>query len=227
MKVVNNIQENAVVSNALEVKNEIFAIFGIEDLSIFENALLSGHAEASRSTYNDAAFMHGTRMWNGVLSCLRDQLITSDWKTERPNNLELTSSPRRKLSILVASGDKYTGQKNGTPSNKNGGKKTGLHSAVSCNQDILPGLEDYIMREKIRPQTWLFLFHIDDQQGVISQELSLPSAISGGHVTKWEKRLILPAVATSSPTTINRNSDTDTFVDVDNDVTIEITKKFG
>ncbi|MGX9727227.1 MAG: hypothetical protein ACTFAK_07880 [Candidatus Electronema sp. VV] len=94
------------------------AYFGIKENELREIAekILTAYRQ---TTPHDALAAPGEFAYLEGVRSFRNLLCPRGWKKESDNNLELTVSPEKGISIVVSSGNKYTGNENFFPSTKN------------------------------------------------------------------------------------------------------------
>lgn len=132
----------------------------------------------------------------GVRS-LRDLLINRGWQKADPGNYSMTYNDELRLNIVVASGDRATGNPTQNPKTKSvKGIKTEL--AIQSNQ-MQEDMFEYLLPEdnRVQPkiadyQTWVLLIHVTEES--TRMELSLPLEIERGFISKWKERIIIPEI---------------------------------
>jgi len=152
-------------------------------------ALAHGAADAATVTTHAAAASFGTRLWDGTLTSLRDQLIPRGWTVKRPGGLETVVNPDNRIQITPSLGTPDTGLRDGFPNWKHDrGESTA--TAVADNQLSLENLDPDAGSWRV--QTWWLLYwlHQCDCEQVIRSELSLPTRENGGR-PYWGYRILL------------------------------------
>jgi hypothetical protein len=99
--------------------------------------------------------------------------------------------------MVVASGDRATGQVDRRPSNKS---PKGLRGALAVEANSLTGelFPETLPEDRVEPatdayKTWYFLVHVADDR--IQSELSLPSQIDAqGFIVGWFERILFPTI---------------------------------
>lgn len=156
----------------------------------------------------------GQAQWADTVLGLRLQVCPANWTAESHQNLPVTIAPDESFGIVVYTGDKDTGRRNGYPSNKTSkGLKT--QQAVLRNNLTQEMFPETLPIPKAPPkdvlQTWVLLYHLDasDQQHpVLRAELSFPSLFDKelGKIVDWEERIILDEIDLSDdPSSISIN----------------------
>jgi hypothetical protein len=170
-------------------------------------AVAAAHDEAERCTANDVATRPGYLRWATPFRYLGDEYVPKGWKRERPGGYELLVSPDGKRAIAVAQGDFATGTQN-MPSTliERGpltaqavsGNKNQMRFSAEVHPDFAPDIDPELV-------TWLLLSHHDRSANEIRIELSKPVEFTKspgaqgeknrGHVTRFDPRIILPAIS--------------------------------
>lgn len=154
-------------------------------------ALDFGTAEAGTVTEHAALSSFGTRLWDGALTSLRDQLVPKGWKVARPGGLEVVRRADETLQITPSMGNEATGIRDETPSCK---YDRGLSSAAAVERNQL-SLADLAPEDEAWQtiRTWWLLYYVFPREGErwIRAELSLPTAVDGGRFVSWSHRLVL------------------------------------
>ena len=146
-----------------------------------------GHSRYTSSTPIDPPSCPGTMAYYGVVGELREVLLPKGWKMCDIDNQAKVYNSKRKIRIIISSGNKDTGIQSREPkSNHPKGPKTiGL---VQANEEQL--LLFPLTEEADGYSTWVFLFYISRNEARC--EMSLPSKLDGdGRIAGWKKRLIL------------------------------------
>jgi hypothetical protein len=73
-----------------------------------QRAIAAGHAARITTTPNDAPQFPGTYAWALTLRTLRDELCPRGWRKADPGNFSLVINDKRKINIVVESGDRFT-----------------------------------------------------------------------------------------------------------------------
>ncbi len=180
-------------------------------------AALAGQDEAGLVTANDVVTRAGYVRWATPLRYLGDIYVPQGWSREHPKGFELLISPDRTIGIGVAPGDSATGTDRMPSTRVERGPLTG--QAVAGNQhqirfatEVHPQFADKPMPGM---QTWLLLHFFDEQAEELRIELSVPVEFTRtpkserGFVTKFDPRIILPAVPLVQDTSIGRDDDDD------------------
>jgi len=164
-------------------------------LEALQRALANGHAHRIGCTENHAPFMPGTIAWGFTLSTLRDELRRISWRKDDPGNFSLIINDKRKIQIVVESGDAATRLRHLSPRTRSF-KGLYLQAATIRNQiknDLFPERLDEDLRRAVtilEYPTWILLIYITDEE--YRAELSLPEGIENNHVTGWIDRIFIP-----------------------------------
>lgn len=161
-------------------------------LTVLENALSAGAADAAMTTAHSPATAYGSRFWEGVIRELRDELAPARWSVERPGQLEVVRRADNKVQLTAALGDAYVGDPSATPSCEHPrGKATA--DAIDRNQGSLEALApDDDAWQPI--ETWWLLYRLagSGESKRVVAELSLPIEMRGSRISWWHTRLVLP-----------------------------------
>lgn len=151
----------------------------------------------------------GSKASFAIIETLREQLLGNGlgWKMLNQNGQCLTTNSEKQVSVLVTSGDKYTGLIEGVdPCTRNGkGAETKNQVKKNLGQTLCLFEEGIITdREKLpneivepidRNELWVLLYHFDLTNKEVRFELSLPIGIKevGNKgkvkVSEWADRL--------------------------------------
>jgi hypothetical protein len=148
-------------------------------------------------TANDPICAPGFIAWAKIVRSLREALLIDGWIRNSDRGYETTLSADGTLAITVASGDQFTGNEDGTPSNR---REKGQATREAVTQNMLP-FEDLYDRVRPNPgdprlQTWILLHYFDTREDEVRLELSLPDAITpSGFVKSWRERIILEPIS--------------------------------
>lgn len=172
-----------------------------------------GRREVSRMHRSN---YRGTRMQAEMFGDLGEQLAKRGWTKPRRKHdiLERLHAPSGTFALTVNSGTPDVGEPDGTPSTRHPRGGAGK-AAIDTNQ----GLLFYMPADK--PQrdhvlTWFVLFYVDEHdEGRIKLEVSLPEIRTGGRITKWRERIILPTLEPPAGRGANESSPTPDVPDVD------------
>lgn len=166
------------------------AEFGLT-VEIVERVVRRADADASMCTYLDPPIMEGLTRWARTNRYLREELIPVGWQFDNPRNLPRTIHPSGDFAIVATTGDDLTGLAELLPATKYA-KGGATAAAVELNGQLTLDFGDFdFERQSVSVQTWLLLFHVDDEGFRV--ELSLPDAITDGRITGWAERIILPS----------------------------------
>jgi hypothetical protein len=161
-------------------------------LDQIHDALDFGTADAATVTDHAAQASFGWRLWDGVLTKLRDLKVTDAWTAERPDGLEVVRRRDNLVQITPSTGSPSTGLRDGHPTCK---YPRGASSAKAVDRNQMsfdaPGFEPI--------RTWWLLWRVftkretdtEGQRWWYRAELSLPTTISDGMISGWMYRLIV------------------------------------
>jgi hypothetical protein len=164
-------------------------------LEPLQRAIAAGHVHRISCTENHAPFFPGTTAWAYTLSSLRDDLLRLGWRKADPANFSLIINDKRKIQIVVESGDDGTRLRHLSPRTKS---LKGLYLEATTlrnrlKDDLFPETLEKPLQRAIKIleyPTWILLIHITDEE--YRAELSLPDALKDGHVTGWSDRIFIP-----------------------------------
>jgi|HubBroStandDraft_2_1064218.scaffolds.fasta_scaffold16512_4 hypothetical protein len=182
------------------------------------NSLQAGQVARTSCTENDPPFIPGTEAWRFVVRTLRDQLLpTGAWRKADPANFSLVINDKRKISIVVASGDAFTRRLDDSPKTKH--LKGLFTEALVIRNKYIGGLFPETLSEELRIAvavleypTWILLINITDDD--VRAELSYPDEIKDGQIVSWKERIFIPDTADDPGAIINPVKDTDPDIDV-------------
>lgn len=164
-------------------------------LEALQRAILAGHAARITCTENDPPFIPGTYGWSYTVRTLRDELVPHGWRKADPNNFSLVINDKRKINIVVESGDEATRIGHLTPRTKS--LKGIFMEAVTLRNRIETDLFPESLSEDVRRAaaileypTWVLLIYITDDE--YRGELSLPDKIENNQIVSWKERIFIP-----------------------------------
>jgi len=161
-------------------------------------AVQRGFASWASCTGNHPTNYPGISFWANVISALRELLHSDGWTRRDDGNLPLTIDAKKRVSIVVSTGDEYTGLPNLTPSTQSS-KGPRTVNVVEINAQQIP-LFDFKKHPEIVKQgeerlTWILLFHRDKTSNEVRCELSCPVKMNeDGQIDAWAERIILPSI---------------------------------
>lgn len=166
---------------------------------ILKGAALSGQEAGNTCTEHDPPNFKGFLAWARTVRRLRDELAPRGWTPSNTRGYATTMNPNETLAIAVASGDGGTGLSDREPSTRST-KGPATVAAVAQNQLALfvdpseaPPRVDPEQAASI--QTWLLLFHLEEDGEEIRLELSLPEGLDEeGYVVSWRERIVLEPI---------------------------------
>lgn len=195
-----------VISDPSEAQARLWALDPALDQLIFLEASGSGLRARKEVTRLHAPTAAGTLHWHSLVHALRTILTLRAWLSKDNNNCPMIVSPDKSIAILMMTGCKDTGKKHGQPKNQ-ADKGPVLDAAIQQNNQY-DLFESRALHELKRPpsgtQIWVFLYHVDEQQGsvTIRAELSRPSAFKGKKIIAWSDRIILETLS-DGPVNVN------------------------
>jgi hypothetical protein len=130
-----------------------------------------------------------------TLRTLRDELCPRGWRKADPGNFSLVINDKRKINIVVESGDRFTRLAYASPRTKS---LKGLYiEAVALRNrvetDLFPDtLADDLRRVAavLEYPTYILLISITEVQ--YRAELSLPDRVEGNQIVSWRERIFVP-----------------------------------
>jgi len=160
-----------------------------------QRAVIAGHAARISCTANDAPFIPGTEAWRFTLRTLREELGPRGWRNADPGNYSLIINDKKRINIVVASGDSATRLHHLTPKTK---AIKGLYTEAAAVRNRVEGdLFPETLSEDLRRvaasleyPTWVLLTYITDDE--FRAELSLPDFVEDGHIANWAERIFIP-----------------------------------
>ncbi|WP_420592126.1 hypothetical protein [Bacterioplanoides sp.] len=177
---------------------------------VFESAIQAGLYMYKRTTHFHPVTTAGSRFWEEAVAGLREELVSpedSSWQFKHEKGLSITMHPESGISIVVTTGNRFTGisEPTGKVKTKNAkGSSTLDYVGRNSTPDLFLDEEptfDIKTQDLIKSdpnETWVFLYYINKQKHEIRSELSLPKGMhqSEGKLTidEWEKRIILPPI---------------------------------
>lgn len=187
----------AVVYHRVEDVDAQLARLGLtrEPISRAANA---GYLARTNCTPNHPSNFGGIAHYADTIRQLRDELVPMGWSAENDQNMEVTVSPEKGISIAVVSGNENTGLESRVPSTKRrrGAVTTRL---VDDNKQLQLDLPTPDLPPKVNEdgkevrQTWVLLHFFDRNE--LRFELSRPVRIGDdGYIEAWKERIIFPAV---------------------------------
>jgi hypothetical protein len=166
---------------------------------ILKEAIQRGFASWASCTPNYPSNYPGISAWANTVAALRELLHSEGWTRQDEGNLPVTVDPAKRVSILVSTGDEYTGLTDLTPSTQSS-KGPRTVNVVEGNAQQIPLFDFKKARPEIENQnterlTWILLFHRDKASNEVRSELSCPVKINeDGQIDSWAERIILPAI---------------------------------
>lgn len=160
-----------------------------------------GLGERRNLTAHDPNWLVGILTSGKIIRGLRDQLVPAGWTTSDDLNYATVVHPDGHFQIAVSSADVAAGNPFGNPSTR-AEKGIATELAVESNQvgfyTLMPADFPAPQPTRKRP-TFLFLYNIDDETGIVGAELALPIAIGDDRlIRKWQERIPLFATDIST-----------------------------
>lgn len=221
---MNSSPSSAVV--AYEAVESKVAKLGLNQ-EILERAIQEGLFQFKKATKLHPVTTGGSRAWEEINASLREQLLKAQagWNMSHEKGLTLTFNKSLGVTIVVTSGDKHTGLKEGFPRTKNT-KGASTQNYVGVNYSLFGDTEETfsVFQEKVdKTETWVLLYHIDTVLKQVRYELSLPSGMSGSNgkirIDSWDKRVIFEPVPFNSDVTAANKPE------FNEDISFDVTKK--
>lgn len=184
-----------VLSGPIEVPSRLKELALTE--SVLRLAVEQGQAQWANLTLNYPPMYRGVTPWASAIAVLREQKIPDGWERLDEGGQSLAVNSAGTIAVTAATGDRFTGIKDATPSTKSGkGPKTQL--AITQNTLAVSLFGDIRTAERKKADariTWILLFHRDTDSSEIRCELSLPARMNDeGQVDEWVERIILNAI---------------------------------
>jgi hypothetical protein len=133
--------------------------------------------------------------WGRATRQLRDLLLPCGWRKDDPGNFSMTINDKRRMYVVVATGDGFTGRQGDDPRTKT--PVFGRRREVGANRqlDLFPELIPETIR--MRPETagytaWYLLIDLSAEK--IFVELSRPLEMMSGKIAIWAERIIFPPI---------------------------------
>lgn len=218
--------------NLVDISDEIQADVdkvGIEP-SVFKTAIEEGVRAFMREGESSAKSASGYNAWNSILKTLRHETKLAKWGENFYNNgVEGIVSHLKKIVVIVNSGDSSTGIEDEVPRPKNQ-KGSGYDGFMRGNLELInSGLDLFennsIVADSIDPnQTWIFLYYIDEKNGQVRYELSLPTNILNKTIGGWKKRIIFSPFDISDTPKVTSNGDKK---EESNEIDFDVIRKNG
>jgi len=189
-------QKHNVYSEPRDV-NDRLSELGLKATTLRE-AVQRGFASWASCTVNHPTNYPGISFWADTIAAMRELLHSDGWIRRDDGNLPLTVDAKGRVSIVVSTGDEYTGLPDLTPSTQSS-KGPRTVSVVEVNAQQIP-LFDFKKHPEIVKQgeerlTWILLFHRDRASNEVRCELSCPVKMNeDGQIDAWAERIILPSV---------------------------------
>lgn len=204
---------NPIRVEPFDVSSRLQELGGLDALMLLDVLKVGLQARQNCSPLMPVTFP-GQAQWAHTIEALRNRLRPMGWTHESHHNLPVTLAPNEAFCVVVYTGDKDTGRKNGYPTNKaSKGYKT--QQAVlrnNRNLELFPNtLPSSEADAKDVLKTWVLLYHLDTSvphQPTLRAELSYPSAFANGQIMDWQERIILEEIDLSdNPEIINTGDD--------------------
>ena len=172
-----------------------------EELGLTE-PLLRRAVETGLRHYQRATPFHprthgGCNAWGEIVAVVRQMLKVKGWSPLDLRGLPMACHGEAGISIVVTSGDKNTGIREGEPSSRNP-KGEATNNYVSHNLDLFTDPITEKTDDSLNNKTWVLLYYFDFKTKEVRFELSLPLNLSpNGYFNKWLERHIFEPVAFS------------------------------
>jgi hypothetical protein len=162
---------------------------GVEGVSIAMELALGDRLACT--TFDPPMFAGQTRSAR-LVRYLREEYVgrRGGWRPEDSSNYSLLVDEAGELAVQVATGNEATGDALRSPRLAHAkGEMTERSVNRNAQQlNLFTGEPDDVPSG---PTTWVLL--VNERQGELFAELSLPSAFSNGHIDTWVERIILPS----------------------------------
>lgn len=188
-----------VISDPSQAQARLWALDPALDQSIFLDASEYGLRARKEVTPAFATTSAGTLHWIHLVARFRTILQLRKWSLKDFKNCPMVISKNRSIAILMMTGCKDTGIVAGHPKNQ-ADKGPVLNKYIHDNQqyDLFEERAfTKIKRGSLGTQIWIFLYHVEEQQGrtLIRAELSRPASFRGKKITGWSDRIILESLS--------------------------------
>lgn len=209
-----------------EVASQLHVLGVASDM--LREAGLAGQEVADRCTENDVQTRSGYDRWATMLRYLGDVYVPQGWTRDRPGGFERLLSPNGLSAIVVAPGSYSTGVADRMPTTRDDrGPMTGEAVGHNIGQLGFPSNVHPMFAEMSTPdtRTWTLLHFFDKAAEELRLELSVAVEFSKmkngrGIVTRFDPRLILPAVDLSGRTESRDDED-----EGDDQIDIAVTRR--
>jgi hypothetical protein len=185
-----------VYSDPRDVKSRL-AELGLK-AEILREALQRGLAAWASCTPNHPTNFAGMYMWGEAVNAVRELLYPEGWTRSDSGNLPMTVDAAKRVSIIVSTGDEFTGKVDLIPSTRSSkGPRTVNVVEGNAQQMTLFDLRSRpdILEQSAEKLTWIFLFYRDRPSNEVRCELSCPVNMNeDGQIDAWAERIILPAI---------------------------------
>lgn len=167
-------------------------------VEVIENVLRRADAEAATCTGFDPPIMSGFMRYGRTVRFLREELVPAGWDIDNPRNFCRTIHPSRRFALVTTSGDEATGNSEEVPTTKYP-KGLATVRAVETNGQLALDLGELGIEDTYEEplSTWFLLYYVTDEE--FRAEVSLPNGMTGGNITDWLERIILPTLARDVP----------------------------
>ena len=199
------------------------------DWQDFRESIQAAHDSACRTTNNDVATLGGTLRWAVPLRYLGDVYVPKGFTRERHQGFETLRSPDETFEIAVVAGSSGTGQRDKWLYTRTdcgpitGQAVEGNRAQIRFDSNVIP----FGPRES-RPDAtpdrlvWFLVHCFDESKNELRAELSLPvefkrskkRGVEHGTVTRFDPRLILPAISLATTADILDEDDGDDEIDI-------------
>lgn len=187
------------VASAAQPRDDRLAELGLT-MDILRESLEEGWRVAADCTKHDPPNLPGIIVWGKTIRHLRDRLVPEGWRSSNTMNYATVISPDRITALGVAAGDECTGRLEMTPSTRSP-KGPATRRALDGNQLTFSDYADHFPRPSrrlvkgVHRQTWLLLHYVDEEEGEVRLELSLPAEMDDqGRIVEWRERIILEPI---------------------------------
>lgn len=167
---------------------------------ILRDSLEEGWRVAADCTKHDPPNLPGIIVWGKTIRHLRDRLVPAGWRSNNTMNYATVISPDKMTALGVAAGDECTGRDGLTPCTRSA-KGPATRRALDVNQLTFSDYAHHFPRPSrrlvtgLQRRTWLLLHYVDEDEGEIRLELSLPSEMDDqGRIVAWRERIALAPI---------------------------------
>lgn len=165
-------------------------------LSLLSEVIWSGLSARNETTPASAVIAAGVLQWLKTVETLRTRLSDKQWHIHEQKNCPFISSPDRKISFVVMTGNSETGKLGFDEPTNQAEKGVVVEGFVHKNQLELFNQDSFRLAKEKREETqvWAFLYHYDKKMKEVRFELSYPIGFDKKKITAWGERIIFGSI---------------------------------